>query len=97
MAALADMTSAEVNNAGARAAGLDAARYDFIKHAVDHVLGTVSMNEAMAKMGAGARMQQTDPYAGLDPDVASALKAREAELGKLRADNMAILMNAQNL
>jgi len=95
--ALAEMTSAEVNNAGARAAGVDAARYDFIKHAVDHVLGTVSMNAAMAKMEGGAGMQQSDPYAGLDPDVAAALKAREAELGKLREDNMAILVNATKL
>jgi hypothetical protein len=97
--ALADMTSAEVDNAGARAAGLDAARYDFIKHAVDRVLSAVSMNKAMANMEGGAQMQQKmgDPYAGLNADVAAALKAREAELGKLREDNMAILANAMNL
>lgn len=99
VAALADLTSAEVDNAGARAAGLDAARYDFIKHAVDKVLSAVSMSSAMAKMEGGAQMQQKlgDPYAGLNADVAAALKSREAELGKLREDNMAILVNAQNL
>lgn len=99
VAALADMTSAEVDNAGARAAGLDAARYDFIKHAVDRVLSAVSMHKAMASMEGGAQMQQKlgDPYAGLNADVAAALKAREAELGKLREDNMAILANAVNL
>ena len=99
IAALADLTRAEVGNAGAQAAGLDAARYDFIKHAVDKVLSTVTMSNAMAKMEGGAQMQQKmgDPYAGLNADVAAALKSREAELGKLREDNMAILVNAQNL
>jgi hypothetical protein len=99
IAELAYLTSAEVGNAGAQAAGLDAARYDFIKHAVDKVLSAVSMRSVMAKMEGGAQMQQKfgDPYAGLNADVATALKSREAELGKLREDNMAILVNAQNL
>jgi len=97
--AIVEMTSAEIESAGARAAGMDAARYAFVKHAIDRVLGSVWMGKAMAKMEGGAQMQQKlgDPYAGLDADVASALKAREGELGKLREDNMAILANAQNL
>ena len=99
VAALADMTSAEVDHAGAQAADLDAARYDFVKHAVDKVLSTIAMSNAMAKMEGGAQLQQRqgDPYAGLSADVAAALKSRQAELGKLREDNMAILVNAQNL
>lgn len=97
--AIVEMTSAEIESAGARAAGMDAARYAFVKHAVDRVLGSVWMSKAMGKMEGGAQMQQKvgDPYAGLEADVASALKAREGELGKLREDNMAILANAQNL
>lgn len=97
--ALADMTSAEIDSAGARAAGLDAARYDFVKRTVDRVLGAVSMSNAMANMDGGARLQQSqgDPYAGLNGDVAAALKAREAELDKLREANVAVLLNAEKL
>lgn len=97
--ALADMTSTEIDSAGARAAGMDAARYDFIKRTVDRVLSAVSMSNAMANMDGGASTQQSqaDPYAGLNDDVAAALKAREGELGKLREDNMAVLMNAEKL
>lgn len=97
--ALADMTSTEIDSAGARAAGMDAARYDFIKRTVDRVLNAVSMSNAMANMDGGASTQQSqaDPYAGLNDDVAAALKAREGELGKLREDNMAVLMNAEKL
>lgn len=97
--ALADMTSTEIDSAGARAAGMDAARYDFIKRTVDRVLSAVSMSNAMANMDGGASMQQSqaEPYAGLNGDVAAALKAREGELGKLREDNMAVLMNAEKL
>jgi hypothetical protein len=57
------------------------------------------MSNAMANMDEGASTQQGqgNPYAGLNDDVAAALKAREGELGKLREDNMAVLMNAEKL
>jgi len=99
LSALAELTSVEVTEAGAQAAGVDRARYNFIKDTVDHVLGALEMNAMMAKMGDAAQAQklQTDPYAGLDPDLAAALKSRHDELGKLRAQNLAVLMNAQNL
>lgn len=99
LSALAELTSVEVDEAGAQAAGVDRARYNFIKETVDRVLGTSDMNAMMAKMGDAeqARKMQSDPYAGLDPDLAAALKSRQDELGKLRAQNMAILMNAQKL
>lgn len=99
LSALAELTSVEVTEAGAQAAGVDRARYDVIVSTVDRVLGAVEMNAMMAKMGDAeqARKMQTDPYAGLDQDVAAALKTRADELNKLRAQNMAILMNAQKL
>ncbi|MGN2244992.1 hypothetical protein ACFWZU_15965 [Frateuria sp. GZRR33] len=97
--ALAELTSVEVTEAGAQAAGVDRARYNFIKDTVDHVLGTSDMNAMMAKMGDAAQAQkmQSDPYAGLEPDLAAALKSRQDELARLRAQNMAVLMNAQKL
>jgi hypothetical protein len=97
--ALAELTSVDVTRAGAQAAGVDPARYDTIKNTVDHVLGAVDMNAMMAKMGdaAQARKFQSDPYAALDPSLAAALKSRQDELGKLRAQNMAILANAAKL
>lgn len=97
--ALAELTSVEVTKAGAQAAGVDAARYDVIKSTVDRVLSTVDMNAMMAKMGDAAQAQklQHDPYAGLDPAFAAALKSRQDELAKLRTQNMAILANAQKL
>jgi hypothetical protein len=97
--ALAEITSAEVTKAGAQAAGVDPVRYDRIKNTVDHVLGAVEMNAMMAKMGDAAQAQkfQSDPYAALDPALAAALKSRQDELGKLRAQNMAILVNATKL
>jgi len=96
---LAELTSVEVTNAGARAAGVDRARYDFITHAIDRVLGTLEMNAMMAKMGDAAQTQkfQSDPYAGLAPEVVAALKSRHDELAKLRTQNMTILANARNL
>lgn len=99
LSALADLTSVEVTAAGAQAAGVDRARYDVIVNTVDRVLGTVEMNAMMAKMGDAAQAQklQSDPYAGLDPELAAALKTRADELNKLRTQNMAILMNAQKL
>lgn len=97
--ALAELTSVDVTRAGAQAAGVDPARYGVIKNAVDHVLGAVEMNAMMAKMGDAAQAQKfhSDPYAALDPALAEALKSRQDELGKLRAQNMAILANATNL
>lgn len=99
VSALAELTSVEVTEAGAQAAGLDRARYNFVVSTIDHVLGTLEMNAMMARMGdaAQARKLQSDPYAGLAPEVASALKARADELGKLRAQNLAVLVNAQKL
>lgn len=96
---LAELTSVEVTNAGARAAGVDRARYDFITHAIDRVLSTLEMNAMMAKLGDAAQTQkfQSDPYAGLAPEVVAALKARHDELAKLRTQNMTILANARNL
>jgi hypothetical protein len=44
----------------------------------------------LAKMLAGI----PDPYAGLEPAVAEALKARHAELGKLHGEAVGLLMNA---
>lgn len=99
LSALAELTGVEVTEAGAQAAGVDRARYEFIKNTVDQVLGAIQMNAMMAKMGDASQAQkfQSDPYAGLDPEVAAAIKARADELGKLRAQNMGILMNAGNL
>jgi hypothetical protein len=99
MSALVELTSVQVSEAGAQAAGVDRARYEFIKNTVDRVLSTADMNTMMARMGdpAQAKKLQSDPYAGLDPDLVAALKPRQDELGKLRAQNMAILMNAQKL
>jgi hypothetical protein len=99
LSALVELTSVQVSEAGAQAAGVDRARYEFIKNTVDRVLSTVDMNTMMARMGdpAQAKKLQSDPYAGLDPDLVAALKPRQDELGKLRAQNMAILMNAQKL
>jgi hypothetical protein len=99
VSALAELTSVDVTRAGAQAAGVDPARYDTIKNTVDHVLGAVDMNAMMAKMGDAAQAQKlhSDPYASLDPSLAAALKSRQDELGKLRAQNMAILANAAKL
>jgi hypothetical protein len=38
--------------------------------------------------------EMPDPYAGLEPAVAEALKARHAELGKLHGEAVGLLMNA---
>lgn len=38
--------------------------------------------------------QLPEPYAGLDPAVAEALKARQDELGRLHAESVGLLMNA---
>lgn len=99
LSALAELTSVEVTEAGAQAAGVDRARYGFIKTTVDRVLGTLDMNAMLAKMGdpAQAAKLKSDPYAGLAPDFADALKSRQDELNKLRMQNTAILMNAQKL
>lgn len=99
MSALVELTGVDVTRAGAQAAGVDPARYDVIKSTVDHVLSTADMNTMMARMGDAAQTQkfQSDPYAGLDPTLAAALKSRQEELAKLRAQNMAILANARNL
>lgn len=97
--AMVEATSVEIDKAGAAAAGMDRARYDFIKHAVDKSLSIIDMNNAFAKMGAPAdfRGREADPYAGLDVNVAAALKTREAEFAQLRNTDMAILAHLQEL
>jgi hypothetical protein len=99
ISALAELTSVDITKAGAGAAGVDRVRYEAIKNAVDHVLGVLDMNAAMAGMGDAAQTAKlrSDPWQGLDPAFAAALKARRDELAELRSQNMAILMDAQKL
>lgn len=99
ISALAELTSVDITKAGAEAAGVDRVSYEAIKNAVDHVLGVLDMNAAMAGMGDAAQTAKLrpDPWQGLDPAFAAALKARRDELAELRSQNMAILMDAQKL
>lgn len=99
--ALMEATSVDIEEAGAAAAGMDRARYEYVKNAIDKALNLASMQVAMAKERAAAgadapapspTMQVPDPYAGLDSEVVSALKARASELDQLRVGELAIRM-----
>jgi hypothetical protein len=92
-AALMEATSRDIDQAGADAAGMDLARYGHVKNAIDTSLNLVMLHAAAAKQAAGGQEPAfADPYRGMDPDVAAALKSRHDELDGLRTKAMAIRM-----
>jgi hypothetical protein len=100
--ALMEATGVDIEKAGAAAAGMDRARYGYVKNAIDKALNLASMQVAMAKERAAAgenapaassAMQVPDPYAGLSSEVVTALKARASELDQLRVGELAIRMH----
>lgn len=96
-AALFAMTSNDVDLAGAQAAGMAPARYDFVKDQVDGVQSKLDMLEGLRRMGGdGTQMQSQvgDPYAGLAADVAAALQAKQAQLAALRAEAIGLRLKA---
>jgi hypothetical protein len=114
--AMTDMAMMDTEVEGAKASGLDQARYLFVKNAVDTALGKAEMQAALQGMGAQASADQLppeqrqqvedgraemqagvgDPWAGLAPDVAAAMQARKDELARLRAQAIALRLNAGN-
>jgi len=99
-AALMEMTSPDVDAAGARAAGLDLARYGFVKNAVDTVQGKLDLLQGLETGGGGdteALMDLLgDPYDGLSGDVRDAMQSRRADVAKLRSDALGLRLKAVN-
>ena len=107
-AALLEMTSPDIEAAGAKASGLDPARYAAVKQSADTVFGkldtlhgleamtadagemTAEMRKEVEANRASLEAQLGDPYAGLPPDVAAALKARHDTLAQLRAQAIGV-------
>ncbi len=95
--ALFDMTSNDVDLAGAQAAGMAPARYDFVKDRIDEVQSKLDMLEGFRKMGGDSSAMQAqvgDPYAAFAADVVAALKARQPQLAALRAEAIGLRVQA---
>lgn len=95
--ALFDMTSNDVDLAGAQAAGMAPARYDFVKDRIDEVQSKLDMLEGFRKMGGDSSAMQAqvgDPYATFAADVVAALKARQPQLAALRAEAIGLRVQA---
>ena len=96
-AALFAMTSSDIDDAGARAAGLPRARYGFIKDQVDGIESKLAMLDGLAAMEgdtSALQAQVGDPYAGLDAAVAEAFKARHGEVAALRGEAIGLRLKA---
>jgi hypothetical protein len=94
--ALFAMTANGIDDAGAQAAGLSPARYGFVKNAFDTVQSRLDLLEGFRKMEGSEALQAQigDPYAGLPADVATALRARQAEVAALRAEAIGLRVKA---
>lgn len=95
--ALFHMTSNEIDQAGAQAAGMAQARYEFIRDRIDEMQSKLDMLEGLRSMpGDSSAMQAQvgDPYAAFAADVAGALKARQAQLAALRAQAIGLRLKA---
>ncbi|HZW17653.1 MAG TPA: hypothetical protein VFF71_02465 [Luteimonas sp.] len=96
MTALMELSSPDVDAAGAQAAGLDVARYGFVKNAIDTVLGKLDLKQGLeGSEGSGDLLAELgDPYAGLADEVRAAMESHRQELARLRADALGIRMKA---
>jgi hypothetical protein len=94
--ALFAMTADGIDDAGAKAAGMSPARYGFVKNAFDTVQSRLDLLEGFRKMEGSEALQAQigDPYAGLPADVATALRARQAEVAALRAEAIGLRVKA---
>ena len=95
--ALFAMTADGIDEAGAQASALSPARYAFVKNRIDEVQSKVDLLEGFRKMEGNSSALQAqigDPYADLPADVASALKARQAETAALRAEAIGLRVKA---
>lgn len=95
--ALFAMTGNDIDLGGAQAAGMPPARYGFVKNRIDEVQSKLDMLEGFRKMDADTSAMQAeigDPYAGIAADVATALKARQAETARLRAEAIGLRVKA---
>jgi hypothetical protein len=95
--ALFHMTSSEIDQAGAQAAGMAPARYGFVKDRIDEVQSKLDMLEGLRKMGgdgSALEAQVGDPYAAFAADVAAALKAQQPRLAALRAEAIGLRVKA---
>jgi hypothetical protein len=96
-AALFAMTSNDIDLAGAQAAGMGSARYDFVKDRIDEVQSKLDMLDGFRKMGGDSSAmaaQVGDPYAAFEAGVATTLKARQPQLAALRAEAMELRVKA---
>lgn len=95
--ALFAMTGNDIDLGGAQAAGMSPARYGFVKNRIDEVQSKLDLLEGFRKMDADTSAMQAeigDPYAGLAADVATALKARQAQTAGLRAEALGLRVKA---
>jgi hypothetical protein len=95
--ALFHMTSSEIDQAGAQAAGMAPARYGFVKDRIDEVQSKLDMLEGFRKMGgdgSALEAQVGDPYAAFAADVAAALKAQQPRLAAFRAEAIGLRVKA---
>ena len=95
--ALFAMTGNDIDLGGALAAGMSPARYSFVKNRIDEVQSKLDLLEGFRKMDADTSAMQAeigDPYAGLAADVATALKARQAQTAGLRAEALGLRVKA---
>lgn len=95
--ALFAMTGNDIELGGAQAAGMPPARYGFVKNRIDEVQSKLDLLEGFRKMDADTsamRAEIGDPYAGIAADAATALKARQAETARLRAEAIGLRVKA---
>jgi hypothetical protein len=95
--ALFAMTGNDIDLGGAQAAGMPPARYGFVKNRIDEMQSKLDLLEGFRKMDADTSAMQAeigDPYAGIDADVATALKARQAQTAGLRAEALGLRVKA---
>ena len=95
--ALFHMTSNDIDLAGAQAAGMAPARYEYVRDRIDEVQSKLDMLEGFRKMGGDSSAMQAqvgDPYAAFTADVAAVLKAKQPQLAALRAEAMSLRVKA---
>jgi len=94
--------------AAAKLVGIDVERYRTVKHRIVDVLAKLATEASRARAAdrgpsddaevdpsvAAMQAEMDDPYAGLDPDVAQAFKARAARLRALHDANADLLAKA---